>query len=124
MTCGIYAISFCGRHRIYIGQSKNIERRWEDHTTDLENGRHANARMQSLWRKFGSTMRFHILEECSPERLDKHEQILIDVLFTDYPSSKINIQRTVNKPPFRKSYYRKRTKATEALMKIKAGANL
>lgn len=119
MTCGIYAITFCGRNRIYIGQSKNIERRWEDHTTDLENGRHSNNKMRTLWRKFKNTMRFHILEECKPEELNKREQILIDVLFAEHKQSVINIQRTVNKPPFRKSYYRQRTEATMALMQAR-----
>jgi group I intron endonuclease len=95
MTCGIYIISFCGRNRIYIGQSKHIQRRWEEHTTDLENDRHANVKMTSLWRKFGNTMRFHVLKECSIERLDKEEQLLIDVLFENYKENAINIQRSV-----------------------------
>jgi hypothetical protein len=95
MTCGIYAISFCGRNRIYIGQSKHIQRRWEEHTTDLENDRHANGRMTGLWRRFQNTMRFHILLECEPERLDKEEQLLIDVLFENYKENAINIQRSV-----------------------------
>ena len=116
MKCGIYAISFCGRNRIYIGQSKNIERRWEDHTSDLENDRHSNNKMQSLWRKFGNTMRFHILEECDPKDLNKREQLYIDVMFSEHKQNIINIQRTVGKPPFRKWYYRKRTEATMALM--------
>jgi group I intron endonuclease len=117
MTCGIYAISFCGRNRIYIGQSKHIQRRWEEHTTDLENDRHANVKMKSLWRKFGNTMRFHVIKECSIERLNKEEQLLIDVLFHSYKEQVINIQRTVCNPPDQTG--RKRSEATIALMKIR-----
>ena len=117
MTCGIYAITFCGRNRIYIGQSKNIERRWEEHTSDLENDRHANVKMKSLWRKFGSTMRFHILEVCKPEELDRKEQILIDCMFASHKQNLINLQRTVNKPPGFKS--RKHTEASKAIMRAR-----
>jgi group I intron endonuclease len=121
MTCGIYAISFCGRNRIYIGQSKHIQRRWEEHTTDLENDRHANVKMKSLWRKFGNTMRFHVLKECSIERLDKEEQLLIDVLFHSHKEQVINIQRTVGKPPATawKWWCKKRSAGAQALDKAR-----
>lgn len=117
MTCGIYVISFCGRSRMYVGQSKNIERRWEEHTTDLEYERHHNVKMRNLWRKFSSTMRFHILEECPLAELNKREQIIIDVLFAEYPNETINILRTVNTVPDRVG--RKYSEATKALMRAR-----
>ena len=121
MTTGIYAISFCGRNRIYIGQSKNIEKRWEEHTSDLENARHANGKMTSLWRKFSNTMRFHVLKECSIERLDREEQLLIDVLFHSYKEQAINIQQTVGKPPATawKWWRKKRSAGAQALDKAR-----
>jgi len=31
MTCGIYKIENNINHKIYVGQSRNIERRWQKH---------------------------------------------------------------------------------------------
>lgn len=37
MSCGIYKIENNINHKIYIGQSKNIEKRWKSHIYGANN---------------------------------------------------------------------------------------
>ena len=49
MTCGIYKIENKENGKVYIGSSKNIEKRWEAHEVGLKNKRHHNAKLQHAW---------------------------------------------------------------------------
>lgn len=65
MTCGIYAIINDFNKKTYVGQSQNIEDRWNNHKSSLRNGAHINEKLQSEWDKFGEDpFKFIILEEC------------------------------------------------------------
>lgn len=70
MTCGVYKLSQCygDRQKVYIGSSKNIEKRWEQHRTSLEKGNHPNKHMQGAFNNSGP-FKCEILEECSAEKL-------------------------------------------------------
>ena len=123
MTCGIYALSFCGRNRIYIGQSKNILRRFEEHYDDLKAQRHHNSKVQRIYNKFQNTMRTHILFECPATELDKWEQLFIDVLWNDSRTC-LNLMRSINeKPVFVKKEMTLEQMKVSALAVIKKKAN-
>lgn len=78
MTIGIYCIvnSFNGKR--YIGQSKNIWRRLNDHISSLNRGTHRNAHLQRAWSKQGGDgFGFSILKVCDVSELDKMESYFI-----------------------------------------------
>ena len=123
MTCGIYALSFCGRNRIYIGQSKNVIRRFEEHADDLKAQRHHNSKVQRIYNKFQNTMRTNILFECPASELDKWEQLFIDVLWEDQRTC-LNVMRSINeKPAFVKKEMTLDQMKANALNIIKKKAN-
>lgn len=60
---GIYKIEI--NDKVYIGQSKDIHRRWKHHRNLLKRIAHDNPHMQNLFNKYGeSSLKFSILEEC------------------------------------------------------------
>lgn len=77
-NCGIYCIENLITNKKYIGQSKNIARRWEAHRSALNNGAHVNRHLQSAWNKYGElNFSFYILEYCAEEYLNQKEQYWI-----------------------------------------------
>ena len=69
MSIGIYKIECLINHKVYIGQSTNIELRWKHHIYQLKKNNHENKYLQAAWNKYGSsnftslaafTCRFHI----------------------------------------------------------------
>ena len=72
---GIYAIINTITGERYIGQSKNIYRRWYEHRMELKSGRHIAKRLQQDWNELGeSTFSFVILEEIQIDKLDEVEE--------------------------------------------------
>lgn len=68
---GIYKITNLLNRKIYIGQSINIQNRWEDHKYYSSNEHTA---LQAAFKKYGiSNFSFEIIEECSKEELDEKE---------------------------------------------------
>lgn len=51
---GIYKISNTENGKFYIGSSKNIVKRWNEHKWALKNNRHRNRPMQSAYNKYGA----------------------------------------------------------------------
>jgi len=49
MSGGIYKIINPIANAIYIGQTTNFQRRWNEHSRDLKEGSHSNSRLQELW---------------------------------------------------------------------------
>lgn len=83
MTSGIYSIQNKINGKRYIGQSKNIERRFKDHLSRLENGNHDNDYLQKSFDKYGGQcFEFKIVCECSIEDLDKEEKRFINLYGT------------------------------------------
>ena len=58
MTAGVYMITNVKDGRVYIGESANIERRWQKHLRALAEGRHHNRHLQAAFEK-GSVEDFH-----------------------------------------------------------------
>lgn len=52
MTIGIYKIENKENHNTYIGQSKDIERRWRTHREDLSNNIHHQKNLQKEYNKY------------------------------------------------------------------------
>ncbi len=65
--CGIYCIENMHNHKKYIGLSRDIRRRWNEHKSDLRNNNHENVYLQREWNIYGETsFEFNIIELCDP----------------------------------------------------------
>lgn len=77
---GIYEIKNKVTGKIYIGSSKQIEKRWEQHLQALEKGEHHSILLQRAWNKYGKEcFEFTIKEECREEELLLKEQKHLDL---------------------------------------------
>jgi group I intron endonuclease len=71
---GIYAIQNCINGKIYIGQSINIERRWQQE----KKLKRLNEHLLRAMKKYSiKNFSFYIIEECSKENLNKREAFYI-----------------------------------------------
>ena len=81
MSCGIYVITNKVNGKQYVGQSVNIERRWEQHRSSLKHNRAVNRYLQYAWNKYGAdNFTFSIIELCEAEQLDRLEKHWIETL--------------------------------------------
>jgi hypothetical protein len=76
MTIGIYCISFNGLNDVYIGQSNNIEKRWNTHKRSFINNT-ANNKLTNAYIKYG-TPTYSIIAECELDELNAIETIWIN----------------------------------------------
>lgn len=82
-TTGIYMIYCLPANKAYIGQSKNISRRWYHHKNDLKHDKHANVYLQRVYNKYGKdSLHFSVLEITS--ELSEKEARFISLLDEDY----------------------------------------
>jgi group I intron endonuclease len=76
---GIYQIVHIETGRRYVGQAKNIKRRWSQHVRALSRGKHTSSHLQRAWDKYGiEAFAFHVIELCQLELLDDCEQFHLD----------------------------------------------
>lgn len=79
MSIGIYKIENITNGKVYIGSSKQIEKRWQQHKRQLTQGNHHSVKLQRAWNKYGEcNFTFSILEECDVDRILYLEQYYID----------------------------------------------
>lgn len=79
MTVGIYCIKNVTDGKRYIGQSKDVWRRFNNHISSLDRNSHKNRHLQSAWNLYGqSNFDFTILEICSIDSLDELESKYIN----------------------------------------------
>lgn len=77
---GIYKIENTINHKVYIGQSVDIEMRWKEHLYALTRNVHENNHLQNSWNKYGAkAFTFSIIEECELSCLTDREQYYIDL---------------------------------------------
>jgi group I intron endonuclease len=87
MKSGIYRIRNLINNKIYIGSSKDLEDRWNDHKRDLNYNTHHCDHLQNAWNKYGEkNFVFEIINECSPikELLLFREQCWLDTIRVEY----------------------------------------
>lgn len=87
--CGIYQIRNIRNGKIYIGSSKNLDKRKYQHFRALKNKSHFNAYLQNAYNECSENFVFEILLICSEEMLTKYEQTFFDFLDPDYNLTKI-----------------------------------
>lgn len=77
MTCGIYLLKFNNTHKVYVGQSLNIEDRYLSHIRNMRNG-NTSEKLLSAYNTFGIPY-YETLLECTPEELNTNENEAIQV---------------------------------------------
>ena len=64
--------------KYYIGQSKDIDRRFNEHKYYLQKGNHKNFHLQNAFNKYGyDSFTFEVIKECSEDVLDDFEEFYI-----------------------------------------------
>lgn len=116
MTQGIYEI-YCLRNRKrYIGSSRDIEKRFNNHILSLDNGIHHNKYLQKAWDIYGENeFVFSILEavEKQEDLFKKEEKYIKKFKF----NSLFNIMRKPGAIPRRTSNWEKKRKEKEKQQK-------
>lgn len=74
---GVYKIENIYSGRVYIGSSKNIDKRWKAHRNSLRNFRHENIRLQQDYSKDVNCYSYSIIEECEERDLLEREKFWI-----------------------------------------------
>lgn len=75
MKSGIYAIYNKKSGKVYIGQTKDLDRRKQDHFRSLQKGKHHNKYLQRAYNTDGAeNFFFVILERCPIDLLDERER--------------------------------------------------
>jgi hypothetical protein len=71
---GIYQIRCRANGMRYVGQAKDIQKRWKQHKSQLNQGNHANKRLQADWKSYGEdAFELKVLERCPKLLLDFKE---------------------------------------------------
>ena len=79
MNCGIYRITCKSNGKFYVGSSRDLKFRWQQHRSDLRHNRHRNDKLQHSFNKYGEeNFLFEVIETCSEELLLEREQYFID----------------------------------------------
>lgn len=77
---GIYTIRNTINGKFYIGQAKNLYKRWGVHKSELRGGYHDNGHLQKAWNKYGeSAFQFFVLEYCEVGQLTGYEQEYLNI---------------------------------------------
>ncbi|RSD21080.1 GIY-YIG nuclease family protein [Mesobacillus subterraneus] len=74
----IYKITCTINGKVYIGQTKNIRKRWDEHKYHLRRNIHHSTHMQRAFNKHGEESFLHeVVETCSKEQADEREKFWI-----------------------------------------------
>lgn len=95
---GIYKIENLVNHKIYIGQSTDITKRWRNEKTRAFNSLSVeyNSPLARAFRKYGiENFSFSVLEECTKELLNQREQYWADY-YNSYIPLGYNVARCGN----------------------------
>jgi group I intron endonuclease len=70
----IYQIRNTANNKIYIGSTNNVRKRWNNHRSKLNNGKHENQYLQLAWQKYGeNSFEFTIIEEVNDKNRIERE---------------------------------------------------
>jgi len=79
MKSGVYMIKNMINHKIYIGSSKDITKRWLGHKNLLNKKKHGNGFLSNAWHKYGEdNFIFSVVEYVESDQLIIKEQHYID----------------------------------------------
>lgn len=88
---GVYKITNTIHGKFYIGSSKDIDNRFEEHKQKLRTNKHVNPILQHSWNYHGeSNFTFAVIEECEPDKCLEREQYYLDT-FQPYKGTGYNI---------------------------------
>jgi len=82
INTGIYKITLVGTKKIYIGRCQNdFQKRWLEHTTKLNSGKHPNVKLLADWRTFGAdSFKFEIMNQCDSVTAKYRELVIVDAM--------------------------------------------
>ena len=87
----VYKITNTVTGDFYIGSSKNVKRRWNEHKYQSTWNKYPNKQLYQDMQKYGlDKFAFEILEEAEPEELKVTEQKFIETLKPTYNSNRAN----------------------------------
>lgn len=87
--CGIYQIRNLVNCKVYIGSSKDIDKRWFNHKKRALGGYHKNKHLQSAILKYGiNNFMLEILEYTDEYQLFDREQFYLDKIKPEYNKAK------------------------------------
>lgn len=93
ILCGVYYIRHLTSGKIYVGQAKDVGKRWSVHKFHLNNGSHHCSHLQRSWKKYGQEQfEFEFVEQCDESVIDRqeivHYNLHIGKLFNTRPAGK------------------------------------
>ena len=75
---GIYMIQNSINNKIYIGKTKDLNKRWKRHKRYLKGNYHYNKNLQEEWNEYGEeNFKYIILCKCNEEKLNELEEYYI-----------------------------------------------
>lgn len=87
---GVYQIRNLTNHKLYIGSTINLRRRWFNHQSDLVQNKHHSIKLQRAWNKYGADVFvFEVLLYCDPENCLTYEQTTMDYYQPEYNICKV-----------------------------------
>ena len=110
-VAGVYKIENTETGQVYIGQTKDISTRWNDHENMLKNGTHYSKKMQRSYdlAKDKDIFTFTVLEEVTDEKRRKiREQYYIEKynsIYNGYNSAENKIPKRVKEKDLKRIYY-------------------
>jgi len=97
---GIYKITNLYNKRVYVGESFDIEKRWDQHKNDLLAGTHDNLQLQADFNRYGkSYYKFEVLQFCDTDKpviVQARLIILEDAWIKYFQENNINLYNAEN----------------------------
>ena len=116
--CGIYKIENKVNKKVYIGLSKAIYKRWDDHKYHLRHHKHYNKHLQRAWDKYGEdNFEFSVVEEVSEGKLEEAERKYISMYESNDYDKGYNNSDGGEKCKWNEETNRKRKEANEKYYK-------
>jgi group I intron endonuclease len=79
---GIYLIKCNSENKVYIGQSKNIKKRYNSHIIKLRKNNHENLYLQDVFNKYGENdFTLEILYEFKDKNIDRQKLYDLEILY-------------------------------------------
>lgn len=83
LKSGIYKITCLKNNMAYVGQAKDIQKRFGIHIRSLNKNKHYNKHLQNSWNKYGEkNFIFEVIENCTTKKLNEREIYWIYTLDT------------------------------------------